>query len=131
MEGGPMASHIFTRDHGSFTAIRQPEWLPEAIEAAANDREAPPFAVTVRTPAGVEAGASLLCLSRNRGFAVLFVTADGARRMVMFQNEGAALSFFLDQGVAFARAVAETLRAAAPADADPAAAARRTAASAD
>lgn len=125
-----MASHIFTRDHGSFTAMRQPEWLPEAIEAAANDREAPPFAVTVRTPEGVEAGASLLCLPRNRGFAVLFVTAEGAQRMVMFQNEGAALSFFLDQGVAFARAVAETLRAVAPA-AGPAAAARRAAASAD
>ncbi|GGG21438.1 hypothetical protein GCM10010964_07030 [Caldovatus sediminis] len=126
-----MASHIFTRDHGSFSSMRQPDWLPEAIETAANDREAPPFAVAVRTAAGVEAGASLLCLPQNRGYAVLLVTAEGARRTVMFQNEGAALAFFLEQGVAFARTVAETLRAAAPAAADPAAAARRAAASAD
>jgi hypothetical protein len=40
------------------------------------------------------------------------VSAEGTRRTVLFQNEGAALTFFLEQGVAFARAVAETLRAA-------------------
>lgn len=116
-----MPSYIFTRDHGSFSAMRQPDWLPAAIEAAANDREAPPFAITVRTPAGAEAGATLLSLPQSRGFAVLLVTAEGARRTVMFQNEGAALSFFLEQGVAFARAVAESLRAApAPAGMEPA-----------
>ncbi len=122
-----MASHIFTRDHGSFSSMRQPDWLPDAIAAAANDREAPPFAVTTRTPAGVDAGASLLCLPQNRGYAVLLVTAEGARRTVMFQNEGAALSFFLDQGVAFARAVAETLRATAQDAAQPTARATGTA----
>ena len=75
-----MAARVFTRDHGSFSQARQPDWLPGAIEAAANDQEAPPFAVTVRTPAGIEAGASLLSLPDNRGYAVLLVSAEGARR---------------------------------------------------
>ena len=111
-----MAAHIFTRDHGTFAPTRQPDWLPGAIEAAANDQAAPPFAVTVRTHAGIEAGATLLSLPDARGFIVDLVSAEGARRTVMFQNEGTALTFFLDQGVAFARAVAETLKggAAAP-----------------
>ncbi|MBW8269897.1 hypothetical protein [Caldovatus aquaticus] len=51
---------------------------------------------------------------------MLLVTAEGARRTVMFQIEGAALSFFLEQGVAFVRAVAEALCAAAPAGSAPA-----------
>jgi hypothetical protein len=105
-----MSNHIFTRDHGSFSSTRAPEWLPAAIEAAANDRDAPPFAVTIRTPAGIEAGASLLSLPERRGYAVVLISAEGARRTVMFQNEGVALAFFLEQGVAFARAVAEMVR---------------------
>jgi hypothetical protein len=121
-----MAVPIFTRDQGAFAPMRQPDWLPAAIEAAAGDRFGPPFALTTRTPAGVEAGARLLRLPEARGFVVDLVSAEGTRRTVLFQNEGAALGFFLDQGVAFARVVAETLRAAGTAAASATAAPRRS-----
>jgi hypothetical protein len=116
-----MAAPIFTRDQCAFAPMRQPDWLPAAIETAADDRAAPPFTVTMRTPAGVEAGATLLRLPEARGFVVNLVSAEGTRRTVLFQNEGTALAFFLEQGVAFARAVAETLRVGAAAVATPAA----------
>jgi len=107
-----MAEHVFVRDHQSFSATRQPPWL-EAAVAEANAEGSPlRFALTVRRN-GIEAGATMLRLPEERGFVVMLVSADGNRRLIMFGQEATALSFFLEQGAAFARAVAETVQAEA------------------